>query len=334
MLHGQMPLISVIVPIYKVEQYLKQCVESILSQTYTNLEVILVDDGSPDGCPDMCDDFAKEDSRVIVVHKKNGGLSDARNAGLDIASGEYIGFVDSDDFIAKNMYEILIREAEKNNADIALCNYTRVNCNGEKFNEPALQTHVIDHSYSKLEFIGELCRPYESYYVVAWNKIYRKTIFDQLRFPVGKQHEDEFLIHYLIDASEIITTVKESLYYYRQRQESIMSKGFTVRSLDYGEALIDRYCFAKKRGYREWKKQCAYRLSWALEIWKREGIKGDEEVRRRYKALCRKSRFLIYEPTAWGGPHMSMKGKIFTRVEHLAPTIAQVIRKFSHKEFI
>lgn len=125
-------MISVIVPVYKVEQYLPRCIDSILAQTYKNLEIILVDDGSPDNCPQICDEYAKRDKRIKVIHKENGGLSDARNAGIEVATGEYIGFVDSDDFIEKEMYEEMVVKIEKMNAEIALCKINFVYDNGEK----------------------------------------------------------------------------------------------------------------------------------------------------------------------------------------------------------
>ena len=333
MLHGQMPLISVIVPIYKVEQYLKQCVESILSQTYTNLEVILVDDGSPDGCPDMCDEFAKEDARIVVIHKENGGLSDARNAGLDIASGEYIGFVDSDDFVASNMYEILVRAAQKNDADIVLCNYLQVDERGEQVSGAKVQLYAKNKTYEKIEFINEILQPYGGYYVVAWNKIYRRSVFENLRFPLGKQHEDEYVFHYVVDNSRVIVSVEDSLYYYRQRKGSIMDRGFSVKSMDYGEALIDRYFFAKRKKYFKWKDMCAYRLSCEFDKWKGDSS-SDSTIRRKYEELRKKSKFLICEPAAWNYPEMTTKGKIFVRVEHFMPKVAQLLRKITHKEIV
>lgn len=119
-------LISIIVPVYKVENYLSKCLDSMICQTYKNIEIILVDDGSPDNSGKICDDYAKKDSRIKVIHKENGGLSDARNAGLKIATGKYIGFVDSDDYISVEMYEKLYNQAKKEDADIACCNYYRV----------------------------------------------------------------------------------------------------------------------------------------------------------------------------------------------------------------
>lgn len=131
-------LISVIVPVYKVEKYLKRCVDSILAQTYPCLEVILVDDGSPDGCPAICDEYAREDRRVRVIHKENGGLSDARNAGIDAAKGKFLGFVDSDDYVHPRFYELLLQALKEEGADIAGCDVKKV-CKTEKIEEKEQQ---------------------------------------------------------------------------------------------------------------------------------------------------------------------------------------------------
>lgn len=321
-------LISIIVPVYKVEKYLRRCIESILNQTYTNIEVILVDDGSPDDCPAICDEYAQKDSRIIVIHKENGGLSDARNAGLNIAKGKFIGFVDSDDYIAPDMYQILITAALTNNADITLCNYTRVN--EENIKIESLQ-YATDKKYSKSEFIQELIQPYGSYYVVVWNKLYRNTIFEDLRFPIGKQHEDEYVIHYMIDSSSVIVSVKDTLYYYLQRQGSIMSGEFNVKNLDYGEALLDRYYFVKSKKYYNWKNHCVLKLSSALDLWKGCAYK-DPLVQQKYDEIRKKSLFLIFERSAWNEYDISLKGKIFMRIEHVFPRIAKNLRRRFHKE--
>ena len=148
------PLISVIVPIYKVEEYLYKCVKSILAQTYTNLEIILVDDGSPDNCPAICDEFAAKDSRVTVVHKKNGGVSSARNVGLDTATGEYIGFVDGDDYIEPTMYETLYKYIVDNNTDVSVINCRIVDELGNHV--PSSSPNHMVGLMSSIDFLGRL----------------------------------------------------------------------------------------------------------------------------------------------------------------------------------
>ena len=179
------PLLSIIVPVYKVENYLQKCIDSILAQTFTDFELILVDDGSPDGCPALCDAAAAKDARVRVIHQKNGGLSAARNAGLDVARGAWIGFVDSDDYIAPEMYEKLYRAVQSTGADLALCDYAKV----DEAGVPGVQTHVPVPQKS-LTGRELLQKAYWTTAQIAWNKLYRRTIFAQLRYPVGKLNED------------------------------------------------------------------------------------------------------------------------------------------------
>lgn len=234
-------LISVIVPIYKVEKYLSRCVDSIINQTYRNLEIILVDDGSPDNCGKICDEYAKKDVRIKVIHKQNGGLSDARNVAIDIARGDYIAFVDSDDFIAVNMYEVLYKNLKENNADISIANYYRFENEEEvvEANEDGKTT-----VYNKGEMFEHM---YDDYLltVVAWNKLYKKQIFSEIRYPVGKVVEDAAIIHYLIDKSTKIVITNLQLYYYYQRANSIINtpKFALLDELDF---LYDRVKFFEK----------------------------------------------------------------------------------------
>lgn len=319
------PKISVIVPIYNVEKYLIRCVESILNQTYKNLEIILVDDGSPDKCPTICDEFAKKDSRIIVVHKKNGGLSDARNAGLDIATGEYIGFVDSDDYISENMYEVLLQRILKNDADMAICNYLSVDENYELVSEKNVVLPIEDGSSTFDDFMKGYTGKYGWYYVVAWNKLYKRKLFNKLRYPLGKKHEDEFLIHHILDQCEKIECVREGLYYYMQRPGSIMAEQFNIKNLDLGDALIDQYYFAKTKHYTILKNYVVKRLSYKMENWKDKGER-DEKYQAKYHELRKKAKFLLYEKTAW--EDYSMRTKIYYRLELLHPEFAKMIRKY------
>lgn len=321
------PQISVIVPIYKVEKYLKECVDSILAQTYQNFELILVDDGSPDSCPAMCDEFAKQDSRVVVIHKENGGLSDARNAGLDIAKGEYIGFVDGDDYISPRMYETLINRILSDKSDFAVCEHARVDDLGKIIEFPKSQQKVNRKYYSPDEFISELfiCN---GAYVVAWNKLYRKDIFAKLRFPFGKQHEDEFIIHHVIAQCKKISYIEDELYYYRQREGSIISKGLNVKSLDYGDALIDRYHFTKRNKYEEWKNDTVCRLSSQLEKWNKYA-KDNIEIRKKYNELRKKSWFLVFEKKAFIS--YNSHGRLYMKFQLIMPKLAESMNKLYNK---
>ena len=225
------PLLSIIVPVYDVERYLQKCMDSILAQTFTDFELILVEDGSPDNCPALCDAAAAKDARIRVIHQKNGGLSAARNAGLDAARGDWIGFVDSDDYIAPEMYEMLYKAVQSTGADLALCDYVEVDETGAL----CPQMHV---SLSGTELTGrELLQKASGLMVqLAWNKLYRRAIFAQLRYPVGKVNEDLFVIPEICLNTQRAVVVPEVLYYYVQRSDSIMGKSNTLRHFDAAEA--------------------------------------------------------------------------------------------------
>lgn len=239
-------LISVIVPIYNVEEYLSRCIDSIINQTYAELEIILVDDGSTDKCGIICEEYAQKDARIKVLHKQNGGLSDARNVGLENAQGDYIAFVDSDDYIALDMYEKLYRRIEKDKSDLAICNIEFVN---EK-KEPLIRNTLDagDCVINEKQFWYELYGKNYTYCVVAWNKLYKKEIFEEIRYEYGKYHEDEFIIHKVISQCEKISFLSEKCYFYLQRNNSIMNEGFSIRRLDGAEAGIERslYFYNKK----------------------------------------------------------------------------------------
>ena len=259
-----MPRISVIVPVYKVEAYLHRCVRSIQAQTHRDLEIILVDDGSPDGCGASCDGFAAEDARIKVIHKENGGLSSARNAGLDIATGDLIGFVDSDDCIEPSMYGRLLQALEDAQADMSLCGYDHVSEAGVA--DPAVVCPLTDGVLTGQEALSavDTLRPDYFYYVTAWNRLYRRQLFDGLRFPEGKLHEDEFTAHHLFDRCARVAVVGDVLYHYVQRSGSIMNSHPTARSLDGVYALYDRYTFFRGRGMQAQAKNVLAAAVWKL----------------------------------------------------------------------
>lgn len=224
------PKISVIVPIYNVEQYLDQCVQSILNQYYSHLEIILVDDGSEDRCPQMCDDWASKDPRIIVIHKNNGGLSDARNAGLDICTGDYIAFVDSDDWINLGMFLLMMQAIEQEEADLCACGI--ISCYQDREVRWGNKEYLTGNSEVMLD------RLYSDsvFPVCSWNKLYRRELWADLRFPVGKICEDAFTTYLILHKSEKIVQIKEALYYYRIRPKSIMTSSFSKSSMDEEEA--------------------------------------------------------------------------------------------------
>ena len=244
------PLISVVVPVYKVEKYLDKCIESIVKQTYKNLEIILVDDGSPDTCPAICEKWKEKDSRVKVIHKENGGLSSARNAGVKIARGEYIGFIDSDDYIDPEMYEVLQSQLTKTNADLAICSVRWVNEDNSPYTD-VCKSPIKDEILDKNAAFLKLTPPDSFYYVTAMNKLYKRHILDKVSFPEGRIHEDEFTIHRFFGECERVVTVERELYFYVQRKNSIMHTNFSTKRLDAIEAFLDRYHYFKANGVND-----------------------------------------------------------------------------------
>lgn len=230
------PLISVIVPIYNVEKYLARCVDSIVNQTYKNLEIILVDDGSPDRCPQMCDDYAKKDSRIKVVHKKNGGLSDARNAGMAVATGEYISFIDSDDYVSDDFFECLLAVMNKENSDIAECSVAKFyedNRFDEFSDDLSVKTYDTQDAMSAL--IAE--NPFHQH---VWNKLYKTELVKDIPYAVGKLNEDEFWTYQVFGRASKVAKLNKTMYYYFQRSSSIMGVGYNIRRLDALEGKANR----------------------------------------------------------------------------------------------
>lgn len=239
-------LISIIVPIYNVELYLRKCINSIRNQTYKNIEIILVDDGSPDNCGKICDEYKQKDNRIKVIHKKNGGLSEARNYGIEIATGDYILFVDSDDYIANNMCQILLKKAEKYKADIINCSFKEV-FEDETYQLSKQLINTKEQVFSNLEMI-------ESYFFditintnVVWNKLYARKLFfgeHKIRFPVGKLHEDNYTVYKLYYYANKVVVIDDVLYYYLRRSDSITGNPSDKNVIDKLEAGIDEFAFA------------------------------------------------------------------------------------------
>ena len=213
-----LPIISIIVPVYNVEKYLKQCVDSILAQTFSDIEIILVDDGSPDECPKICDEYQKKDARVRVIHKSNGGLSDARNAGIKAAKGEYIGFVDSDDYIAPDMYEKLYKMMNDTGADMAVCQAVIVTDDSSAQYTDSDEIKLLDKDEALYRMI---CK--RLFTVNSWNKLYKKNLFNNIMFPVNMLYEDLATTYKLIDKCKTVVYSPMKKYAYRQRAGSIMN---------------------------------------------------------------------------------------------------------------
>ena len=224
-------LISIVIPVYKVEKYLEKCVESVINQTYKNLEILLVNDGSPDNCPKICDEYAQKDNRIKVIHKENGGLSDARNAGIDVATGKYITFIDSDDYISNDYVEYMYNLAKKHNAQIATCEFEIV--------------YLEDELKNNSEYIEdiEVLTPRDFFYnmlfakrsdVTACAKLYEIELFKEIRYPKGVVYEDTATTYKLIEKCNKIATGNKKCYFYFTRPNSISKMcGFNKNEIDY-----------------------------------------------------------------------------------------------------
>lgn len=227
-------LISVIVPVYNVEVTLDRCVNSIVHQTYSNLQIILVDDGSPDNCPEMCDVWASRDSRIEVIHKANGGLSDARNVGIANAVGQYIMFVDSDDYIELNSIQILVDTMQREHADLVICSIAEENADGKDQDNGS----IIEH---EMACDAHQCFRLSSWnwqFIPAWNKLYTASLWQNVRFPQGYIHEDEFVFHEIVNQCSTIVVLPDRLYHYVDNSSGIMHAQFSVRNL----ARLKAYC--------------------------------------------------------------------------------------------
>lgn len=238
-------MISVIIPVYNVKGYINKCLQSIVSQSYENLEIILIDDGSTDGSGEICDEWRIKDERIKVIHKNNGGLSDARNAGIDIANGEFIAFIDSDDYILPDYFSYLFDLATQNNADLSVCQLITVD---EEDNYIGIGGKSVD---TVIEGEVECMKAFlkdPAIDTTAWRKLYRKELFDSgIRYPVGKYHEDVFTTYKIIALCKRIVIGSKPLYAYRQRAGSIQNSTFSSKHMDAITASKERYKFISQK---------------------------------------------------------------------------------------
>lgn len=232
-----MTVLSIIVPVFKVEQTLERCLKSIANQSFRDWEAILVDDGSPDNCPSICDEWAKRDSRFRVIHKSNGGLSDARNAGIDLAEGKFITFVDSDDYLATDTYQQLFHQLDAHpEYDILEYSLCKIGTDGKRTDITMPDREFSDMRKYWLE--GEAFK-----HCYAWNKIYRKELFAEVRYPVGRLFEDTYVLPLLLEHASIVATTSLGCYYYVENPKSItaLAKG------NEWQALLDAHMKAVSR---------------------------------------------------------------------------------------
>ena len=254
--HGK---ISIIVAIYNIEKYLEECIKSIIEQSYENLQIILVDDGSTDKSKEICNQYEKIDNRIQVIHKENGGLSSARNEGLKLANGEYISFVDGDDYLFPTFYEDLYNLINKYEADISECQFLRINENDikkakeiiEEYNNSLnLTEEVYDNNKALNLLYGARLNPYVKK-VVVWNKLYKKEILQGISFPIGKLHEDEYTTFRILDKCKKIVSTNKCLHGYIQTNNSIMRREIKAKRV---EDNLDAYIQGSKYFENEGKK--------------------------------------------------------------------------------
>lgn len=239
-------LTSVIIPVYNVEKYLEKCLNSLLNQTMKDFEIILVDDGSRDMSGEICDCYEKKDSRIKVIHKKNGGLSSARNKGIEMATGKFLMFIDSDDWVHPRTLELLIHEAIFSNAEIVQCNIIKLKVENDVF--PAIDETVRTRYYSRQKAMENLYIYGRSLkWLIICNKLYRRELFCKIRFPLKKINEDNYVTYRLFDMSRKIAYINLPLYYYRQRPDSIMGNKKNSIKFDRYEALREQTVFYRKK---------------------------------------------------------------------------------------
>ncbi|MBE6024850.1 MAG: glycosyltransferase [Cellulosilyticum sp.] len=274
------PLISVIVPTYNVEKYISKCLDSIISQTYENIEIIVVNDGSTDNSLSIVEEYEKKDARIKVFSQKNQGLSAARNTGIDNSKGEYLLFIDSDDYIETNMIEVLENNIRENNADISICDFSWID---ENENPERIKDIKIDVYHDKDVMQQLIDRNLQT--VVAWNKLYRRYLWDNLRYPVGRIHEDEYVVHLLLDKCSTTVYTNEKLYNYIKHNGTITTSGFSRKKIfDKQEAMRQRFIWSYKTSHDDL-------LWWSYDLYfyiMSENIKALKAEENEYDAEAKK----------------------------------------------
>ena len=319
-------MISVVVPVYNVSQYLQSCMASIFAQDIDKIEIILVDDGSTDNSGELCDQYARGDSSVKVIHQKNAGLSAARNAGIEIAQGEFITFVDSDDMLAPNFIGTALELAEQDQADFIA--FSNIRCEADAQwpiecpKSEGCEVHTYDDRDQKMQkfLIGNEIG------TTAWAKVYRRALFEKIRYPVGKYHEDVFTTYKVVDKASKIVTTSQVGYIYRKSPNSITTSGFSEKRLDSVEGKLQQLSFIQEN-YPSQQKEAEtgviYACNQCLMLMAQAGYR-DKEIMHRFQDLYRKyGRSYLKES-------VSIKGKTLACVAmaniRLAYSLCGVIR--------
>lgn len=318
-----MSMVSVIVPVYKVESYLDRCVQSILCQSFSDFELILVDDGSPDNCGKICDEYARKDSRIKVIHKKNGGLSEARNYGIDSATGEWLFFLDSDDWIHPQTIEKLYEAAVENNVSVSMCGYSETN--GES---PAVDVS----EKAEMWLPKELYLKHRITSTIACAKLYKKECFKNIRYPIGKLHEDEFVTYRVLFEQEKIAFIDQPYYAYFINCEGIMNGKWKPQRLVIFEAFEQQISFFKEKNDDELILFNEKRYLWYLVNEHKKAICGEfikegKWIKRKaFFAILNSSRKIFDPDNLWTMEYFFPR---FVRCYWLAKS---VLRKISRKK--
>lgn len=318
------PKISIIVPVYQVEKYLNECITSIVNQTYRNLEIILVDDGSKDCCPELCEMWAEKDRRIRVIHKKNGGLSDARNKGLEVATGEYIGFVDSDDRIREDMYEKLYKSLAECQAEIAECG--TVYFKDENIIRRVCQKKLV--CCSNKEAMEGLISD-TVFHQTVWNKLYSRKCLENILFETGKCNEDEFWTYQIFHNAQRVVAIPECCYWYRQREQSIMSSDFSYKRLDALEAKYGRMQFIEQK-YPELYLKEKIGFVFNCIYFYQKVLKSSDKMNRHAskKKLIFYRRKVAFEKNEYKS--LNMKDRIYIQLSAISLDFCAKVRNFLH----
>ena len=301
--------VSIIVPVYDIEEYLVECIESILAQTWKHFEIILVDDGSTDSSGKMCDEYAEKYNCIFVIHKKNGGLSSARNAGIDVARGNYLAFIDSDDVVHPDYLRELVNIVEKENADLVACDF----CVGTSCQWG--ETSEIKYDIRRDEDVLERMNDNDVVVTVAWNKLYHAKFFKEysLRYPEGKIHEDMFLTPQILHCTNKMVITNQKLYFYRQRKNSIMNSSFSIKQLDSLEAIEFRIALFTKWDKKELQiKEYESYIRKAKELYRKMKNGEEEEYEQEKKKIKMKMLNILKEKKVFYLLNWKYKIKLIT----------------------
>ena len=320
-------MISVIVPVYNVELYIRRCIDSILCQSHTDFELILVDDGSPDNCGAICDEYSNVDSRVRVIHQVNGGLSAARNAGLAQAKGEWVSFIDGDDWIHPDFLSVLLKKVCDDGTDIAICSIKMVS-NNQNDKRTGLVFEVERSVLNQQELVNRQVGLNAWIFVGACNKLFRKNLFKDIQYPEGFVHEDAAIWHRILARCSAVSLVEEAMYFYWQHPESITNSVFSIKRTDHLSAWADRICFTHLQGWKAWEQATIkmFTENFFDYYFRFQRTKENEMYFKRMEQSLKRILPYILQDR-----NVSIRHKLYFFLMNLNPTIYTTIRKvFRH----